>query len=176
MENKDAPKKDKHSVHYTSGNDVWCTPKWLFDKLNDIWHFTLDAACMTETALCTKHYTPDDNSLIQDWSTDIVWLNPPYSDLKTWLSKATEEFNKGSTVMILVPSRTDTKAFHDYAAKECSCICYIKGRLKFIDPNKDPALKQDAAPFPSCLIVLDNDLTDEKIECLKSLGLVMKNV
>lgn len=169
-------KKDKHSVHFSSGNDVWCTPKWLFDDLNELWKFTLDAACMKETALCSKYYTPDDNSLIQDWNNDIVWLNPPYSDLKPWLSKAVESYKSGSTVVILVPARTDTQAFQYYAAKECSCICFIKGRLKFVDPNRDPNARQDSAPFPSCLIVLDDNLTVEKIDYLKTLGLVMKNV
>ena len=169
-------KKSKLSVHFTSGNDLWCTPKWLFEALNDIWNFTLDAACMKETALCPKYYTPEDDSLIQNWDNEIVWLNPPYSNLKPWLEKSVHAYNNGSTVMILVPSRTDTKAFQDHASKYCTCMCFIKGRLKFVDPNKDPAAKQDSAPFPSVLIVLDNNLTEEKIQYLKTLGTVMKNV
>lgn len=168
-------KKNKHAVHHSSGKDVWCTPKWLFDKLNAVWNFTLDAACMKETALCKKYYTPDDNSLIQDWSSETVWLNPPYSDLKPWMEKVEESYNAGTTIVILIPSRTDTKAFQLHAAKRCDCICFIKGRLIFIDPD-NPDKKQDSAPFPSCIIVLDKNLTQEKIDCLKSLGLTMRNI
>lgn len=168
-------KKDKHGVHFSSGKDDWCTPIELFEKLDALWHFTLDAACWDETALCDQYFTPSDNSLEQDWGNHIVWLNPPYSDIKTWFMKVSDAYTKGATIMSLVPSRTDTQAFQDYAVKDCNCICFIKGRLKFKDPN-EPDKKTDAAPFPSCLVVLDKNLTQEKLECLQSLGLVMKNV
>lgn len=169
-------KKDKHAIHYSSESQTWNSPKWLFDDLNKLWNFTLDAACIPSSALCTKYFTPDDNSLIQDWGTEIVWLNPPYDDLKTWLSKATDAYNKGASVVLLVPSRTDTQAFQNYAAKMCSCVCFIKGRLKFADPTKREGEQKNSAPFPSCIIVLDRNLTQEKIDYLKTLGLVMKNV
>lgn len=168
-------KENKHSIHHSTGKDNWATPKWLFDKLNEIWKFSLDAACVKETALCSKYFTPEDNSLIQDWSKDIVFLNPPYSNLKPWMEKVSESYEMGATIVILIPSRTDTKAFQDYAAKVCDCICFIKGRLVFIDPdNRD--VKQDSAPFPSCIIVLDKKLNKSKIDCLKSLGLTMRNI
>lgn len=169
-------KKDKHGVHFSSKSQTWNTPRDLFKDIDAEWHFTLDVACLEDSALCDKYFTPDDNSLIQDWGTEICWLNPPYNDLKTWLSKAVDAYNKGATVVLLVPSRTDTVAFQTYAAKVCDCICFIKGRLKFFDPNKNENEKQDSAPFPSCLIVLDKNLTPSKIQYLKTLGLVMKNV
>lgn len=169
-------KKSKHSVHFSSESQTWNTPRPLFHAINQYWNFSLDAACLASSALCSKFYTPEDNSLEQDWGTETVWLNPPYNDLKTWLSKATDAYQKGATVVMLVPSRTDTQAFQDYAAKECDCICFIKGRLKFEDPTKRSDEKIDPAPFPSCLIVLDKNLTQDKIDYLKTLGLVMRNV
>ncbi|WEM33137.1 DNA modification methyltransferase [Escherichia phage EJP2] len=169
-------KKSKMDIHFSSKAQTWNTPRDLWNKINAVWKFTLDAACLENSALCEKYFTPEDDSLEQDWGDNIVWLNPPYNDLKTWLSKAVQEYKKGSTVVILVPSRTDTKAFQDYASKECSCICFIKGRLKFFDPARPPDARADPAPFPSCLIVLDDDLTQEKIDFLKTLGQVMKNV
>lgn len=168
-------KKDKHSVHYTSGKDNWCTPVDLFKKLDDIWHFTLDTACVKETALCDNFFTPEDDGLSQDWGINICWNNPPYSDIKSWLAKCTEAYQNGATVMILVPSRTDTKAFQDYACPVASAITFIKGRLKFVDPEQ-PDRDVTVAPFPSCLIVLDKNLTQEKINCLKSLGNTMVNI
>lgn len=175
MGKKDTPAKNKHSVHFSTGKDNWTTPKEFFEDLDEVWGFTLDAACVEETALCDKFFTPEDDSLSQDWGNNIVWLNPPYSDLKTWLSKAVDAYNKGATVLILVPSRTDTIAFQEYASKLCDCICFIKGRLKFGIPE-EPDKKTDSAPFPSCLIVLDKYLTPAKINHLKSIGQVMKNI
>lgn len=175
MSSKGNAKRDM-SIHYSSESQTWNTPRKLFRDIDAHWKFTLDAACLPNSALCKKYYTPEDNSLIQDWGTEIVWLNPPYDDLKTWLTKAVDAYKKGATVVILVPSRTDTQAFQLYAAKECSCVCFIKGRLKFFDPDRDITKKENPAPFPSCIIVLDDNLTDAKIQYLKTLGLVMKNV
>lgn len=51
----------------STGKDDWETPDWLFDQLNAEFHFTLDPCCTHETAKCSKHYTPEENGLIQDW-------------------------------------------------------------------------------------------------------------
>lgn len=168
---------DKFGIHFSSGNDYWTTPKKLFDDLNALWGFTVDVACEIETALLPKYYTPKEDGLMQDWSTETFWCNPPYSDLKPWLTKSSVSHKQGATGLVLVPSRTDTKAFQDYAVPNCTCMCFIKGRIKFGDPNNtDPNKKQNSAPFPSVIIVFDNDLTEEKMDYLKSLGRVMKNV
>lgn len=50
-----------------------------------------------------------------------------------------------TTVVCLVPARTDTKWWHDYAMK-ASEIRFVKGRLKFGD-------SKNSAPFPSAIIV-----------------------
>lgn len=51
----------------SSGKDDWETPRWLFEQLNGEFHFTLDPCCTHETAKCSKHYTPQENGLLQDW-------------------------------------------------------------------------------------------------------------
>lgn len=51
----------------SSGKDDWETPPWLFAQLDAEFHFTLDPCCTHETAKCAKHYTPEENGLIQDW-------------------------------------------------------------------------------------------------------------
>lgn len=168
--------KDKLAIHYSSGNDFWTTPYKLYHDLNALWNFTVDVACEVDTALCSKYYTPKEDGLMQDWSTETFWCNPPYSDLKPWLTKAAVSHKQGATGLVLVPSRTDTIAFQNYAVPECTCICFVKGRITFGDPNADPNKKKNPAPFPSVIIVFDNDLTEEKLDYLKSLGRVMKNV
>lgn len=163
---------EKHSVHYSSNSQTWNTPKKLFDELNEHWHFTLDVACLETSALCNKFFTPEDDGLMQDWGDNVCWCNPPYDDIKSWMLKCSKEFQKGSTVMALIPSRTDTKAFHRYIFPKCTAICFIEGRLKFADPTQRET-STNSAPFPSCLVIYDLDLTDEKIEYLKTLGAVV---
>ena len=42
-------------------------------------------------------------------------MNPPYGrGIGVWLQKAYESSQQGSTVVCLIPSRTDTKGWHDY--------------------------------------------------------------
>jgi hypothetical protein len=75
-----------------------------------------------------------------------VWLNPPYGRaLNKWIEKAYSEGQKpGTTVVCLIPARTDTRYFHDYCMK--GDISFIKGRLKFGDAKA-------SAPFPSMVVV-----------------------
>jgi len=134
-------------VHYSSNTNEWSTPIDTFNELNKEFNFTLDPCSTKENAKCDKFFTIEDDGLLQDWSQDVVFMNPPYGrEIKDWIKKAYEESKKGSTVVCLIPSRTDTKYWHDYIFKYAYDIRFIKGRLKFGDV-KTPA------PFPSAIIV-----------------------
>jgi len=66
------------SVHFSSNHDEWSTPQWLFDSLNREFGFTLDPSANHVNAKCKKHFTQKEDGLIQDWSDEIVFMNPPY--------------------------------------------------------------------------------------------------
>lgn len=133
------------TVHFSSETNEWATPQNLFDHLNRIYKFTLDPCSDGTNAKCTKYFTEKDDGLAQDWSNDTVFMNPPYGrSIKDWIKKAYEESQKGATVVALIPSRTDTRYWHDYCMKSAK-ITLIKGRVKFGDGNAP-------APFPSALI------------------------
>ena len=77
-----------------------------------------------------------------------MFCNPPYSKIAQWVEKAYGESMKPNTVVVLlVPSRTDTKWFHDFIYGKAK-IRFIKGRLKFSN-SKHPA------PFPSMIAIFD---------------------
>ena len=136
-------------VHYSSKSNEWATPKDLFEKLNKEFNFTLDPCATKENAKCDKYYTIEDDGLIQDWSNDIVFMNPPYGrEIKYWVQKAYEESLKGAKVVCLIPSRTDTTYWHDYIFGKASDIRFLKGRLKFGE-------SKNSAPFPSAIIVFN---------------------
>jgi len=97
-------------VHYMSKTYEWATPIDLFTELDKEFHFTLDPCATEENAKCTKYYTIKENGLIQDWSNEMVFLNPPYGrNIGLWVKKLSE--NKG---VALLPARTDTRWFHTY--------------------------------------------------------------
>lgn len=75
-----------------------------------------------------------------------MFVNPPYSEINKWVAKAFYETKQENTlVVMLIPSRTDTKYFHDYIYNRAE-IRFIKGRLKFNDGK-------GTAPFPSMLVI-----------------------
>ena len=78
-------------------------------------------------------------------------LQSPYGrKIGKWLRKGYEESLKGSLVVFLIPSRTDTKWWHEYVFK-ASEIRFIRGRLKFGNA-------QNSAPFPSVIVVFDGKM------------------
>ena len=134
-------------VLYSSKEEKWATPQDFFDKLNEEFHFTLDAAASPENAKCANYFTEEQDGLAQSWGGHTVWCNPPYCR-KTglWVKKAYEEHQRtGCTVVMLLPSRTDVRWFHDYILGKAE-IRFIKGRLKF-GGNKN------SAPFPSIVVI-----------------------
>ena len=134
-------------VHYSSKTNEWSTPQDFFDELDKEFNFTLDPCATSENAKCTKYFTIEDDGLKQEWSNDVVFMNPPYGrEIKYWVQKAYEESLKGATVVCLIPARTDTTYWHNYIFGKADDIRFIKGRLKF-GGSKNPA------PFPSAIII-----------------------
>lgn len=124
----------------------WETPQWLFNQLNAEFNFTIDVCATAENTKCARFYSLAEDGLIQDWCGETAYCNPPYGrEMPKWIRKAREEANKGATVVMLIPARTDTKAFHEYIYGKTE-IRFLKGRLKFGD-------SKNAAPFPSMVVI-----------------------
>ena len=135
------------NVHFSSKTDLWSTPQAFFDRLNFIYQFTLDPCANKENAKCSNYFTTEDDGLSQSWGGHRVFMNPPYGrEIKNWMKKAYEESLNGALVVCLVPSRTDTAWWHDYAME--GRIEFLRGRLKFGDAA-------NSAPFPSAVVVFE---------------------
>lgn len=125
----------------------WETPQWLFDQLNEEFDFGLDAAANALNRKCDSWISEEIDALQVDWYGDgNVWLNPPYGrHIGQWIEKAYQESRKGMTVVVLVPARTDTAWWHDWAMQAAE-IRFIRGRLKFVGAAS-------SAPFPSAILI-----------------------
>lgn len=136
-------------VYHRSLRQTWETPRWLFDALDAEHHFDLDAAASPHNALCAKYLTVDDDALTVPWHATAAWVNPPYTrsngGLGAWLAKARTEAERGATVVLLVPARTDAGWWvkHVLHADE---VRFIAGRLRFGDATQP-------APFPSAIVI-----------------------
>lgn len=134
-------------VHFSSKTDEWATPQLFFDQMSALHGpFDLDPCCLPSSAKADKFFTPDEDGLSQTWN-GTVWMNPPYGrEIIKWMKKAYEASLGGAKVVCLVPSRTDTKWWHEYAMR--GDITFIKGRLKFGNAVH-------SAPFPSAIVVFN---------------------
>lgn len=123
------------NVHFSSQRLDWQTPSAVYQKLDKEFEFNFDP--------CPPGHIYD--GLDIEWG-ESNFVNPPYGrEIGKWLKKGYEESQKGKLVVFLIPSRTDTRWWHDYVmqAKE---IRFIQGRLKFKGATNN-------APFPSCIAI-----------------------
>jgi len=120
---------------FTSLRGDWKTPRALYQALDAEFRFDYDP-CPARTKI---------NGLESEWG-NINFVNPPYGkEITKWIQKGYQENLKGKTVVFLIPSRTDTRWWHDYIMKADE-IRFIRGRLKFDD-------QKNSAPFPSAIAV-----------------------
>ena len=129
----------------SSNTDQWATPKKFFGDCNATYGpFDVDVCANETNAKCSKYFDEETDGLKQEW-VGKCWMNPPYGrEIGKWMKKAIQSCRAGATVVCLVPARTDTKWWHDYAMH--GEIIFIRGRLKFGDAK-------NSAPFPSALII-----------------------
>lgn len=133
-------------VIWQSNSDEWSTPQELFNRLDAEFHFDLDPCATPDNAKCEKYYTAEDDGLKKSWGGCKVFCNPPYSEISAWVRKCYEESLKPNTVVVLlIPSRTDTKWFHNYIYHR-SEIRFVNGRIKFGNAKYN-------APFPSMIVI-----------------------
>lgn len=132
---------------FSSETGEWETPQHLFDELNAEFGFTLDPCATQSNAKCERFYTREDDGLAQSWAGETVFVNPPYGkEIGKWVEKANVAARvHGATVVMLIPSRTDTKWWHEWVMK-ANYIWFKKGRLRF-------GGSKNSAPFPSAIVV-----------------------
>jgi len=108
-----------------TASDHWATPKKLYDELNAEFNFDFDP--------CPLY--ADFDGLTIEWGNS-NFVNPPYNrqDKPRFIQKAFDEWKKGKTVVLLIPSATGTKQFHELILPNAE-IRFIKGRIAFCGYN-----------------------------------------
>jgi phage N-6-adenine-methyltransferase len=129
----------------------WGTPQDFFDALHEEFGFTLDVAASADNAKVARYFSAEDDGLAQDWSGEMCWMNPPYGRaIAAWMRKAYETSQDGTVVVCLVPARTDTRWWWDYAIH--GEVRFFKGRLSFTGGSQANPESHNA-PFPMALVV-----------------------
>ena len=135
----------KPTVHFSepdgrpvSGNNEWATPRDVYAALDAEFGFDFDP--------CPLGGDEDGTAaLFCDWRGRRVFCNPPYGPgLRSFL----ERWYEPEVAVFLVPSRTDTRWFHEIALPYAKEIRFVKGRLKFGGAKNN-------APFPSMILIFE---------------------
>jgi hypothetical protein len=126
-------------VLFSSATDRWATPRAVFDALHAEFGFTFDP--------CPLDGDTDGKSpLFARWRGQRVFCNPPYGpEIREFLERADE----AELAVFLLPSRTDTRWFHDLILPRAREIRFLRGRLKF-------GGAKHSAPFPSMVVIFAN--------------------
>ena len=128
---------NKLKIHFSSLRSHWRTPEDLYNLLNEEFHFDFDP--------CPYNNNPAFDGLTIEWG-NVNFCNPPYGRMiGKWILKGFQEWQKGRTVVFLIPSRTDTRWWHKFIMKATE-IRFIEGRLRFSSYH-------NSAPFPSAIVI-----------------------
>lgn len=129
---------------YSSDKDDWGTPQWLFDRVDNVFHFNIDVCASAWNAKCETWIGEDYNALLHTWQDRIShqpimgWMNPPYGrSIANWISKLYLEWEQGAQFVALLPARTDTLWFQYYLHAAWG-ILFLKGRLRYEYRCADP--------------------------------------
>lgn len=132
----------------------------LFDPLHERFGFTLDVAAAPHNAKCPRYFTRHDDGLEQSWAGEVVWCNPPYSNLAGWLAKAWQEYPTTRGIVMLLPAnRTEQGWWQDhvepYRDRPGSPlrIEFLRGRLRFIKPGQTEIGPNERPPF-GCVLAI----------------------
>lgn len=132
---------------FSSGKDDWQTPDVVLEMVRRLGPIILDPATSPDNPTNAAHFlTEKDNGLSRPWNYGgLIFVNPPYSQMKQWAWKIATEATIGADPLVaLVPARTDT-AWWATLMEARPTVAFWRGRLKF---KGAPS----GAPFPSALL------------------------
>lgn len=138
----------------SSDDQTWNTPRWFIHRLvRALGPIGLDPCSNSNSivnAIVEWRDERGEDGLGQFWAGHgLVYVNPPFGDaLPTWLRRCAVD---GDEVVCLVPSRTDTKWWHE-AVNSCDAAVLWKGRFAF----RIRAGTHGNAPFPSVVFYWGN--------------------
>jgi phage N-6-adenine-methyltransferase len=138
-------------------DDRQTTPE-LFDPLNEKFGFTVDVAASELNKKCDRYYTIEDDGLAQSWAGEVVWCNPPYSDIQAWVVKAWAETEAKAIVMLLPANRTEQGWWQDHVEPYRDIGIglrteFLRGRLRFIQTGNTEISPNERPPFGCVLLI-----------------------
>ena len=147
--------------------DMFETPPDVFKELDDEFHFDVDLCASENNHLCYPYVDDIEwHMKLQPSIYKTYYMNPPYSrgKLSHCIGHAKELAHvHGKTVVCLLPSKTDTKAFHKHIwCKHTNKpydgveVRFLERRIKFLrdgKPQLDKKGKPQSGKFGSMIVI-----------------------
>lgn len=149
-------------------SDYWETPDEVFAELDNEFEFEWDACANGHnTKVPGCYFDEEQDALSQEWTrtANTFWLNPPYSNVTPWLSKARLEAERGATIVTFLKADHTTgwwKEFiYDYDKRRPHPGVEIRDwprRVKFktppgmVDKDGNP-VKSITPPWPNVVVI-----------------------
>ena len=137
----------------------WATPDDFWQVINTEFDFQLDACARADNAKCENYITPEIDALspLVNWideQTRCVWVNPGFSNMTPWVTKAYDEAQKYPDAVVVVmglPSFS-AKWWRELVLPKASEIRLLssKQRVQFVAP---PGIKQTTNNRNNCIFV-----------------------
>jgi phage N-6-adenine-methyltransferase len=142
------------------GVDDRATHPDFFAELDRRFGFSIDVAAAPHNTKCARFYDREQDGLIQPWAGEMVFCNPPYSDIGRWVAKAWDEAGAARGIVLLLPAnRTEqgwwqeyVEPFRDQPDSPLS-IEFLRGRLRFIKAGSVDVGPNERPPFGCCLLI-----------------------
>lgn len=133
------------------GSDDWRTPSLIFRNLHREYSFSLDGAA-TEHDTLLPRFTDDISR--QSWVSEKVFCNPPYSDIPSFLAKASE----ADLAVFLIPYRPHTTYWlrRIFTNPLCHEIRILHRAVKFLPPAGHNGLVI-RSPFASAIVIFKSE-------------------
>ncbi|MEF8044233.1 DNA N-6-adenine-methyltransferase [Escherichia coli] len=146
-----------HIGRYHGGSDCWRTPSLIFRNLHREFGFSMDGAATKHDTLLPR-FTDDIHN--QSWDGERVFCNPPYSDTKTFLVKASE----ADLAVFLIPYRPQTIYWlkHIFTNPLCHEIRIPHRAVKYLPPAGHNGLVI-RSPFASAIVIFKSESRKHEI-------------
>jgi phage N-6-adenine-methyltransferase len=159
------------SLEKSAKTDEHYTPEKITNFLYQFCpEFDLDPCSNPDKNIRAKHhFTKDDDGLAQEWNGS-VFINPPFSDVETWVNKAIDEYMKGNCKEVVFLSKFDGRVgWFRPLIGNFSPFCIVQGYVSYYGNDGD------AATFTTALWYL-GDRRKEFTQVFEGLGWVCQLV
>lgn len=136
--------------HYESLRDDYKTPKCIYGPVLNFFkrkEFDIDVCCSDKNIPAKKHYTKQEDGLIQPWK-GLCFCNPPWKTAIKWVKKGANEVKTNPDLTVVYVLSSD-KMYIGYVQDEFlknpdAVFCVLRNKQGFIIPGQE-----DKAPVPS---------------------------